>query len=236
VFFQVLTNALNTELPVGENPYNSFNLVPTTADYAIHNVPVHVLPLDPTELFQTMKDAIGFSNGAIISGARFLKPNPEDRMKATTSIVVSVTPDQAALLTESIRLFSRPRKCEKMFSSSPITQCRNCCKFGHPAQLCKNEHPTCPICAGRHNKMTTAAATMAALKEETLSQSQLAVKQSPSNAQTVAKPTPPTTPNVQKSSLPPPFSTPELTATPHLVLQLHQHHLKKMTLWWTALL
>jgi hypothetical protein len=151
-YFQLLTNALNDNLPTGENKYNVFNLAPTTSDYAIHNVPVHVLPEDPAELFMTMKDAIGYANGAIITAARFLKTNPADRQKPTTSVVISVTPDQAALLTDSIRLFSRPRKCEKMFSSSPVTQCRNCCKFGHPAQLCKQELPTCPICAGAHTR------------------------------------------------------------------------------------
>jgi hypothetical protein len=151
-YFPMLTNALNTSLPVKENPYNIFNLAPTTSDYAIHNVPVHVLPDDQSELYQTMKDAIGFANGAIITAARYLKPKKEDRQKPTTSVVVSVTPDQAALLTDSIRLFSRPRKCEKMFSSSPVTQCRHCSKFGHPAQLCKQELPTCPICAGAHTR------------------------------------------------------------------------------------
>jgi hypothetical protein len=46
-FFTLLTNTLNAKLPVGDNPFNSFNLVPTTADYAIHNLPVHVLPSNP---------------------------------------------------------------------------------------------------------------------------------------------------------------------------------------------
>jgi hypothetical protein len=99
-----------------------------------------------------MKDAIRFATGVIISGARFLKPNPEDRTKATTSVVISLSPDQASHLSDSIRLFSRPRKCEKMFSSSPIKQCRNCNKFGHPSQLCKQELPSCSICASNHTR------------------------------------------------------------------------------------
>jgi hypothetical protein len=97
-----------------------------------------------------MKDAIGFAYGSIISSARFLKPNPEDSQKPTTSVVFSVSPAKALLLTESIRLFSRSRKFEKMFSSSTITQCRQGCKFGHPAQLCKQDLHTCPICASAH--------------------------------------------------------------------------------------
>ena len=32
-FFTLLTNTLNSNLPVGENPFNSFNLAPTTSDY-----------------------------------------------------------------------------------------------------------------------------------------------------------------------------------------------------------
>jgi len=45
--FQVFTNDLNAELRTGVNPYNTFNLAPTTSDYAVQYVPVHVLPLDP---------------------------------------------------------------------------------------------------------------------------------------------------------------------------------------------
>jgi hypothetical protein len=101
-YFPMLTNALNSTIPVGKNPYNIFNLAPTTSDYVIHNVPIHVLPEDPTELYLTMKDAIAFANGAIITSARFLKPNPEDHQKPTTSVVISVTPYQAAILTDSI--------------------------------------------------------------------------------------------------------------------------------------
>lgn len=151
-FFTLLTNTLNSSLPVGENHYNIFNLAPTNVDYAIHNVPVHVLPVKPAELLTNIRDAIGFATGANIAAARFLKPNPSDRTKATTSVVISVTPDEALLLKDSIRMFSRPRKCEKMISSSLITQCRKCCKFGHPTQLCKEELPTCPICSGRHTR------------------------------------------------------------------------------------
>jgi hypothetical protein len=151
-FFQLLTNTLNTTLPVNDNPFTSFNLAPTTADYAIHNLPVHVLPTTPGDLLNTMRDAIGYATGATINAARFLKPNPADRTKATTSVVISITPDQAMLLKDSIRLFSRSRKCEKMFSASLITQCRNCCKFGHPAQLCKETSPTCPICSASHTR------------------------------------------------------------------------------------
>jgi hypothetical protein len=151
-YFPMLTNTLNTTHPANNNKFNVFNLALTTTDYVIQNIADHVIPEDPVELYDTMKDAIGFTNGAIITAARFLKPNSQDRQKPNISVVVSVTPDQATHLTESIGLFSRLRKCEKMFSSSLITQCRLGTQFGHPTQLCTQKLPTCPICAGAYTR------------------------------------------------------------------------------------
>jgi hypothetical protein len=99
-----------------------------------------------------LQDAIGFANVAIMTATRYLKPNPEDRQKQTTLLVISVTPDQISLLTDSIQFFSRLRKCKKMFSSSAVIQCHHCSRFGHLMKLCKQELPTCLICAGAHFK------------------------------------------------------------------------------------
>jgi hypothetical protein len=164
-FFTPLTNTLNAKLPLGDNPLNSFNITLTTADYAIHNLPVHILPSDRAELLITMRDAIGFATGACINTARFRKPDLADRTKSTTSVMVSITPDQALLLKDSIIFFFRSRKCEKMFSASLITQCRNCCKFGHPAQVCKQEHPTCPIYASCHSRNQHRCGNQGCVKE-----------------------------------------------------------------------
>jgi hypothetical protein len=137
--FTILTNSLNTSLPVENNPFMSFNLAPTTADYAFQNIPTHVLrtthvfPMEPTDLLYTRRGAIGFATGATIKAARFLKPKPEDRTKATMSVVISITPDQALLLKDSIRLISCIRTGEIMFYTSLTTEYRNCCKFRHPS-------------------------------------------------------------------------------------------------------
>jgi hypothetical protein len=74
-YFPMLNTALNTVLSTCESQYNISNLAPNLSHYATHNVPVHLLHEDTTELYQTMKDAIGFANSAIITLARYLKPN-----------------------------------------------------------------------------------------------------------------------------------------------------------------
>jgi hypothetical protein len=151
-YFNLLTNSLNAAMPVEGNPFNSRNLAPTTTDYPIHNIPTYVFPEEPANPLNTMHDAIGFATGATNNFARCLKPNTAERTKAMISQVIYITPDQSLLLKDSICLFSCTRKCEHMFSSSLTTQCRNCCKFGHPTQLCKQELPTCPICYGQHTR------------------------------------------------------------------------------------
>jgi hypothetical protein len=45
-YFQLPTNTLNNNLPVGDNKYNVFQLAPSTYDYITHNFPVYVLTED----------------------------------------------------------------------------------------------------------------------------------------------------------------------------------------------
>ena len=52
----------------------------------------------------------------------------------------------------SIRLFSGPRKVTPIVPANRFSQCENCCQFGHVAQRCTQEHPTCPLCSLHHKK------------------------------------------------------------------------------------
>lgn len=138
-FMKLLTDHLNDTLPVEYNHYKDFKLAPTTVDFAIHALPLHILPLDPTELTVSMKQAIRYaSEGSVdIISARYLISDPSKRTKNTSSVVISVSMEDAPTIPSSINLFSRSRKCERMVSSGPATQCRNCQEFGHIASRCK---------------------------------------------------------------------------------------------------
>lgn len=152
-YFARFTALLNTLLPVKGNLYKSFVLAPTNVDFAIHALPRHALGEDNVAVSEIMAHAIRYASGAIISSARFLQNNADKRaLKPTTTIVISVPQDQIEILGSSIRLFSRPRRIEKMFPSSPSTQCHNCCQFGHAAARCKSLTPVCPYCAGPHTR------------------------------------------------------------------------------------
>jgi len=83
--------------------FTCFNLAPTNGDYAIHNLPVHVLLAAAVDLLITMTDAIGYATGSTINAACFHKPDTADRTKATTSVEILFTPARALLLKDSIR-------------------------------------------------------------------------------------------------------------------------------------
>lgn len=153
-FFPLLTDVLNDSLPVEYNHYHPFRLAPTTVDFAIHAVPLHVLPLSNEDLSATMKQAIRYaSSGAVeIHSARYLINDPSKRTKATSSIVIAVALEDAPNIPSNINLFSRSRRCERLISTNAATQCRNCYSFGHQATRCKRDFPSCPFCNLGHTR------------------------------------------------------------------------------------
>jgi len=60
-----------------------------------------------------MRDAIGYATGATINNARCLKPDPANKTRATSFVVISITLNQAILLKDSIRLFSCPANVKR---------------------------------------------------------------------------------------------------------------------------
>jgi hypothetical protein len=149
----MLTKALNEAAPVGNNPFQSLRCAPTNVDVAIHNIPTFAIPQDKNELTTTMSEAILFAADIQISNARYLKPNPADRAeKKTTSIVISCSPSDAKKIGSSIRLFSRPRKANIMWSANSATQCKKSWAFGHATQGCRQTESFCPLCTGNHSR------------------------------------------------------------------------------------
>jgi len=152
-YFEALTTKLNQSFPVGESPWLPFRLAPTSVQLAIHSLPINYMPRQDEDLFNYLSDSILNSKDVTISAARFLNPNRQSRMeKGAYSVVVNVEPDSVQTMLPSIYLFGNTRTVEKAYSSSPITQCQKCWKYGHVKPLCKAEAPTCPLCSLQHTK------------------------------------------------------------------------------------
>ncbi|KAH0603742.1 uncharacterized protein H6S33_007401 [Morchella sextelata] len=148
-FFEALTTILNVEVASPENPYTTFRPAPTNVDLAIHGVPLYELPNQEC-LEEILPSALKLAVGITPSAVRFLNTDETSRSsKATTSVIVSVTAEEAATIGTTIRLFSRPRRCNVMWRASSTTQCRNCCKLGHATQGCRSPI-ACPLCTLPH--------------------------------------------------------------------------------------
>jgi len=136
-FFDAMTKKLNQSFPVGDNPFQVFREAPTSVELLIHNLPLSILPNEPTDLFPSLLESISNAIDVPIFGARFLQSDPAKRAdKRTTSVVVAVDPLHVSRFGESIQLFSPPRTVAPGYSASKSTQCRKCWRFGHSAPLC----------------------------------------------------------------------------------------------------
>jgi len=140
-FFDAMTKKLNQSFPVGDNPFQVFREAPTSVELLIHNLPLSILPQEPTNLFPSLLESISNAIDVPIFGATFLQSDPVKRAeKRTTSVVVAVDPLHVSRFGESIRLFSRARTVAPAYSACKSTQCRKCWRFGHSAPLCKKRH------------------------------------------------------------------------------------------------
>ena len=111
------------------------------------------MPHQDEDVFNYLSGSILNSKDVTISAARFLNPNCQSRMeKPAYSVVVNIDPDAVQTMLQSIYLFGNTRTVERAYSSSPITQCQKCWKYGQVKPLCKAEAPTCPLCSLLHTK------------------------------------------------------------------------------------
>ena len=150
-YFEAVPTKLNKAFPVTENPWLRFRLAPTSVQLAIHSLPINYMPYQDEGLFNYLSDCILTSKDITISAARFLNLNTQSCMvKHAYSVVVNVEPDAVQTMLSSIYLFGNTRTVERAYSSSAITQCQKCWKFGHVKPLCKAEAPTCPLCSLQH--------------------------------------------------------------------------------------
>lgn len=161
-YFALLTEALNTAyLPVlavenqdGLLPNNQFHLfeqAPTNVDVAIHSVPCFALGETNEGLLSSIASPLAYNRGVTAISARYLRTDPATR-KATTTIVVVMSEEDASKMGDTIPLFGMTRKCNVMWNASAATQCRICYRLGHATQGCREKTPTCPLCSGPHSK------------------------------------------------------------------------------------
>ena len=132
LYFEALTTKLNQSFPIGENPWLPFRPAPTFVQLAIHSLPISLIPYEDSILYDELHKSILNSSGVSISATCFLNPDRGSRAeKRAFSVAVNVDPTDAQTLLPSLYLFGGSRKVEKAYSSSPVTQCRNCWDFGH---------------------------------------------------------------------------------------------------------
>jgi len=146
------TKKLNQIFPVGDKPFQVFREAPTSVELLNHNLPVSILPHEPTDLFPSLLKSISNAIDVPIFGARFLLSDPAKRAeKRSTSVGVAVDTLHVSRFSKSIRPFSCAWTVAPAYSASKSRQCRKCWHFGHSAPLCKEEAQAGPICTLLHH-------------------------------------------------------------------------------------
>jgi len=73
-FFNSITKKLNQGFPVGDNPYQLFRMSSINVKLIIDNLPLSILPSDPTDLCPYLLESISNETDFPFFGARFLQP------------------------------------------------------------------------------------------------------------------------------------------------------------------
>ena len=155
-FFEKLTEFLNEELKLNKKPLETFQLAPSGVDCAIHTIPLNLLEdfgaLDDEKiLFKVMSEALSNARQISPRQVRLLTPDPTKRQgKTATSVVVTLSPQHAAILGDTVRLFSAGHGVSVLNTATATAHCKNCFALGHHHSVCKQKHATCPLCAKDH--------------------------------------------------------------------------------------
>jgi len=72
-FFDAMTKKLTQRFPVGNSLFHVFRKAPTSVEHLIHNLPLSILPDEPTDLFPSLLESISNAIDLPIFGARFLQ-------------------------------------------------------------------------------------------------------------------------------------------------------------------
>jgi hypothetical protein len=131
------------------------SLKPTTGNtnsrwtkFLIHNIPTNATPAQLKVLLEASYPTL-----QLMQEPRWLVPEERRLNKTASTIVISLqgTIDLKRLGTNTLVLVNRKCHITEYFSWTPASHCRNCQGYGHHTKLCKEEKPTCAICAQQHN-------------------------------------------------------------------------------------
>ena len=155
-FFEKMTEFLNEELKLHEDPLETFQLAPSGVDCAIHAIPLDLLEdfgalEDEKILFKIMSKALSNARQISPRQVRLLTPDHVKRQgKTATSVVVTLTPQHATISGDSVQLFSAGYLVSILNTTTATSHCKNCLALGHHHTVCKQKHATCPVCAEDH--------------------------------------------------------------------------------------
>lgn len=113
---------------------------------------LHGVPTD-TEL-ETIRTDIETTYPMIRLGQtpRWLTTAAKREGKSASSVVITVVGDLKTADFGTNYLYIRNRDCtlQDYIDYGPTTQCKRCQLYGHPAQMCKADLPTCAVCNKSH--------------------------------------------------------------------------------------
>jgi hypothetical protein len=131
------------------------SLKPTTGNtnsrwtkFLIHNIPTNATPTQLKILLEASYPTL-----QLMQEPRWLVPEERRLNKTASTIVISLqgTIDLKCLGTNTLVLVNRKCRITEYFSWTPTSHCRNCQGYGHHTKLCKEEKPTCAVCAQQHS-------------------------------------------------------------------------------------
>jgi hypothetical protein len=116
--------------------------------FLVHNIPTST----PPDKLKFLLEA-NYPTLQLMQEPRWLVPTERRLNKAASTIVISLQGalDLKRLRTNTLVLCNCKCRVTEYFSWTPTSHCRNCQGYGHDTKLCKEEKPTCAICAQQHN-------------------------------------------------------------------------------------
>jgi hypothetical protein len=116
--------------------------------FLVHNVPTYATLAQLKMFLEASYPTLQF-----MQEPRWLVLEERRLNKTASTIVISLqgTIDLTRLGTSTLTLLNCKCRITEYFSWTPSSHCRNCQGYGHHTKLCKEDKPTCAICAQQHS-------------------------------------------------------------------------------------
>jgi hypothetical protein len=141
-YMLMLLNEIKSLKPTAENTNSRWT------KFLVHNIPTNT----PTDKLKFLIEA-NYPTLQLMQEPHWLVPTERRLNKAASTIVISLQGalDLKRLGTNTLVLSNHKCHVTEYFSWTPTSHCRNCQGYGYHTKLCKEEKPTCAICAQQHN-------------------------------------------------------------------------------------